>query len=308
MVGVFSFLLVASGVALVVALVLLAVRAVKKKPKKPVAIAAAVCAAVLLVSFVGVGVTYNPTPEQIAERERIAAEKAAAKEAEERAAAEEAARREAEKAAQSESPASAPAESQPSEPSASVPASAPSETPAKPETSAPAESQKPVQSEPPTENTPSAPSNSGDGDAGSEPEGDFILDFNSLTPDDFGTLDTGNLELESGELLEVRYGGDVYAGKGVIIVKAKTSPNLTNKLTIRQNYHDVCELITNHGFDSCPEIQYWAVADMTDGEEGKAISFTLDSDTILGVANQTILPINLDDYLQDLWILPSLLE
>lgn len=308
MVGLFSFLLVASGVALVVALVLLAVRAVKKKPKKPVAIAAAVCAAVLLVSFVGVGVTYNPTPEQIAERERIAAEKAAAKEAEERAAAEEAARREAEKAAQSESPASAPAESQPSEPSASVPASAPSETPAKPETSAPAESQKPVQSEPPTENTPSAPSNSGDGDAGSEPEGDFILDFNSLTPDDFGTLDTGNLELESGELLEVRYGGDVYAGKGVIIVKAKTSPNLTNKLTIRQNYHDVCELITNHGFDSCPEIQYWAVADMTDGEEGKAISFTLDSDTILGVANQTILPINLDDYLQDLWILPSLLE
>ena len=71
MVGLFSFLLVASGVALVVALVLLAVRAVKKKPKKPVAIAAAVCAAVLLVSFVGVGVTYNPTPEQIAEREGL---------------------------------------------------------------------------------------------------------------------------------------------------------------------------------------------------------------------------------------------
>ena len=294
MVGVFSFLLVASGVALVVALVLLVVRAVRKKPKKSVALMAAACVAVFLVSSVGIGMTYHPTPEQIAERERIAAEKAAAKEAEE------AARREAEKAAQTES--------QPSEPSASVPASAPSETPAKPETSAPAESQKPVQSEPPTENTPSAPSNSGDGDAGSEPEGDFILDFNSLTPDDFGTLDTGNLELESGELLEVRYGGDVYAGKGVIIVKAKTSPNLTNKLTIRQNYHDVCELITNHGFDSCPEIQYWAVADMTDGEEGKAISFTLDSDTILGVANQTILPINLDDYLQDLWILPSLLE
>ena len=302
MVGVFSFLLVASGVALVVALVLLAVRAVRKKPKKSVALMAAACVAVFLVSSVGIGMTYHPTPEQIAERERIAAEKAAAKEAEE------AARREAEKAAQTESPASTPSESKPPEPSASVHASAPSEAPVKPETSAPAESQKPVQSEPPTENTPSAPSNSGDGDAGSEPEGDFILDFNSLTPDDFGTLDTGNLELESGELLEVRYGGDVYAGKGVIIVKAKTSPNLTNKLTIRQNYHDVCELITNHGFDSCPEIQYWAVADMTDGEEGKAISFTLDSDTILGVANQTILPINLDDYLQDLWILPSLLE
>lgn len=158
MVGLFSFLLVASGVALVVALVLLAVRAVKKKPKKPVAIAAAVCAAVLLVSFVGVGVTYNPTPEQIAERERIAAEKAAAKEAEERAAAEEAARGEAEKAAQSESP-----------------ASAPSETPAKPETSAPAESEKPVQSVPPAPSaadTPPASSDPESGDADSEE--DFV--------------------------------------------------------------------------------------------------------------------------------------
>jgi len=175
MVGLFSFLLVASGVALVVALVLLAVRAVKKKPKKPVAIAAAVCAAVLLVSFVGVGVTYNPTPEQIAERERIAAEKAAAKEAEERAAAEEAARREAEKAAQSESPASAPAESQPSEPSASVPASAPSETPAKPETSAPAESEKPVQSVPPAPSAVDTPPVSSDPESGdADSEEDFV--------------------------------------------------------------------------------------------------------------------------------------
>lgn len=288
MVGMFSFLLVASGIALVVALFLMAVRAVKKKPKKPVAIAAAACAAVLLVSFVGVGVTYNPTPEQISERERIAAEKAAAKEAEE------AARRETEKAAQSESPASASAESQPPEQSASVPASAPSETQAEPETSAPAESETPAQSEPPAESEP--------------PSQDFILNFNALTPDDFGTLDTGNLALESGELLEVRYGGDVYAGKGVIIVKAKIEPNLTNKLTIRQNYHSVCALITNHGFDSCPEIQYWAVADMADGSEGKVISFTLDADAIQGVAGRSILPTNLEEHLQDLWILPSLLD
>ncbi len=37
---------------------------------------AAVSAALILVSFVGVGLTYHPTPEQIAERERVAAEKA----------------------------------------------------------------------------------------------------------------------------------------------------------------------------------------------------------------------------------------
>ena len=165
MVGVFSFLLVASGVALVVALVLLVVRAVRKKPKKSVALMAAACVAVFLVSSVGIGMTYHPTPEQIAERERIAAEKAAAKEAEE------AARREAEKAAQTESPASTPSESKPPEPSASVHASAPSEAPVKPETSAPAESEKPVQSVPPAPSaadTPPASSDPESGDADSE--------------------------------------------------------------------------------------------------------------------------------------------
>ena len=169
MVGVFSFLLVASGVALVVALVLLVVRAVRKKPKKSVALMAAACVAVFLVSSVGIGMTYHPTPEQIAERERIAAEKAAAKEAEE------AARREAEKAAQTESPASTPSESKPPEPSASVHASAPSEAPVKPETSAPAESEKPVQSVPPAPSaadTPPASSDPESGDADSEE--DFV--------------------------------------------------------------------------------------------------------------------------------------
>lgn len=326
MVGIFSFLLVLSIVALVVAVVRLVLSAVKKKPKKPSAIMAAVSVAIFLISFVGIGVTYNPTPEQIAERERVAAEKAAAKEERERQKAEEkaeqerlatekaeqerleveeAARREAEEAAraeaqQQESPAVASPESQTPEPSASVPASAPSETTEKPETSTPAESQKPVQSE-----TPAKPS--AESELSSSPTQDFVLDFSSLTTSDIGKLDTGNLELKFGELLDVTYGGDVYGGNGVIVVKAKITPNLTNKMTIQQNYHSICELITDHGFDSCRELQYWAVADMADGSEGKVISFTLDSDTILGVANQTILPINLDGYLQDLWILPSLL-
>ena len=269
MVGIFSFLLVLSIVALVVAVVRLVLSAVKKKPKKPSAIMAAVSVAIFLISFVGIGVTYNPTPEQIAERERVAAEKAAAKEERERQKAEEKA--EQERLATE-----------------------------KPETSTPAESQKPVQSE-----TPAKPS--AESELSSSPTQDFVLDFSSLTTSDIGKLDTGNLELKFGELLDVTYGGDVYGGNGVIVVKAKITPNLTNKMTIQQNYHSICELITDHGFDSCRELQYWAVADMADGSEGKVISFTLDSDTILGVANQTILPINLDGYLQDLWILPSLL-
>ncbi len=278
MVGVFSFLLVVSIIALVVAVVRLVISAVKKESKKPSAVMAAVSVVLLLVSFVGVGLTYHPTPEQIAERERIAAEKAAEKKARERQKAEEKAEQEriaAEKAEQERI----------AEEAARKEA----------EEAAHAESRKPIQSE--TSANPSAES-----EPSSSPAQDFALDFNSLTTSDIGKLDTGNLELKFGELLDVTYGGD-----GVVVVKAKITPNLTNKMTIQQNYHSICELITDHGFDSCRELQYWAVADMADGSEGKVISFTLDSDTILGVANQTILPINLDGYLQDLWILPSLL-
>ena len=278
MVGVFSFLLVVSIIALVVAVVRLVISAVKKESKKPSAVMAAVSVVLLLVSFVGVGLTYHPTPEQIAERERIAADKAAEKKARERQKAEEKAEQEriaAEKAEQERI----------AEEAARKEA----------EEAAHAESRKPIQSE--TSANPSAES-----EPSSSPAQDFALDFNSLTTSDIGKLDTGNLELKFGELLDVTYGGD-----GVVVVKAKITPNLTNKMTIQQNYHSICELITDHGFDSCRELQYWAVADMADGSEGKVISFTLDSDTILGVANQTILPINLDGYLQDLWILPSLL-
>lgn len=124
MVGVFSFLFVVSIVALVVAVVRLVISAVKKESKKPSAVMAAVSVVLLLVSFVGVGLTYHPTPEQIAERERIAAEKAAEKEererqkaeekAEQERLAEEAARKEAEEVAHAES--SAPSESQTPEP------------------------------------------------------------------------------------------------------------------------------------------------------------------------------------------------
>lgn len=144
----------------------------EKQPKKPVAILAAVSVAVALVSFVVVGVTYQPTPEQIAERERIAAEKEererleaeeAARAADEaaQAEAEEAARREAEEAARAESV--APSESQTPEPSTSVPASAPSEPPAKPEAS----------TKPSTNDAPSTPPDSEEDGTGSDGE-DFI--------------------------------------------------------------------------------------------------------------------------------------
>lgn len=83
MVGVFSFLLLASMLAFAVAAVLLVLRAVKKKPKKPAVIAIAASVLVFAVSSAGINATYHPSPEQIAERDRQKTEEAARREAEE---------------------------------------------------------------------------------------------------------------------------------------------------------------------------------------------------------------------------------
>lgn len=106
--------------------------------------------------------------------------------------------------------------------------------------------------------------------------------------------------LEHGELL------DYTTVAGPLVIKAKIQPSLTNKLTIDQNYMNVADVILNQGGNQFDEIQYWAVADMTDGSESKVISFTLDKATIDGIYNGNIVDIQLGDYANDLWILPSL--
>lgn len=92
------------------------------------------------------------------------------------------------------------------------------------------------------------------------------------------------------------------------VIKAKIEPNLTNRLTIIQNYFNVCDLIQNQGLDVFQKIEYWAVADLTSGKEGKVISFTVPKAVIDRVAKGNIPENKLGDYVQDLWILPSLLE
>ena len=160
MIGVFSFLFLASAIALAVSLVLLVVRVVKKKPKKPVAVVAGASLLICLVSMVVVGMTYQPTPEQIAERERVAAEKAER----ERLEAEAAAQREAESKTPEEEPPASPEAPEQSEPvSPAVPEE--SEPPAESEN--PAHSDDPATS-PPVESEPEEPS------APAEPEPDFI--------------------------------------------------------------------------------------------------------------------------------------
>lgn len=136
----------------------------------------------------------------------------------------------------------------------------------------------------------------------SSEETSFFLDVNSFSDSDIGPIDAQNLKLQHGDLISLNYGGN-----GIFVVKAKISPSYSNEATIHQNYFSVCKLIKKHGFDACPELQYWAVADMADGSESKVISFTLDSEVIKSVADETIIENQLGNYVDDLYILPSLL-
>lgn len=129
----------------------------------------------------------------------------------------------------------------------------------------------------------------------------IVFDF-STSDIPFGEVDTGALEIQHGELLSVIY------NDGVVVVKAKIQPNLTNNLTIEQNYFNIGDLIKNHGFNTCEELQYWAVADMTSGEEVKVISFDLDKDTIDNLYNEKIFENQLEDYVDNLFVHVSLKE
>lgn len=108
--------------------------------------------------------------------------------------------------------------------------------------------------------------------------------------------------IKYGELLENNINEDI------LVVKAKIKPNMTNKLTISQNGFNVEDLIKNQGADEFKEIQYWAVADMTSGEESKVISFTVDEDLIKSIKEGNTVANQIVDKAKDVWILPSLQE
>ena len=126
-----------------------------------------------------------------------------------------------------------------------------------------------------------------------------VLDFSEPTA--FAQeIDTGTLRLTHGDLQSVTQNGDK------VIIKAKITSNLTNDMTVKQNYMAVADLIRLNGFNTAGEIEYWAVADMTDGTESKVVQFTLDKTTIDGIYNETILSTDVGDYASDVWIHPSL--
>lgn len=106
--------------------------------------------------------------------------------------------------------------------------------------------------------------------------------------------------LEYGELL------DVNENDGVLVVKAKITPQSSDKLTIDQNYYNVDDLIQSQDCDKFDEIQYWAVADMSDGSEQKVISFAVDKSLIDQIAGGNFPTNTMGDYVTDLWIHQSL--
>lgn len=95
-------------------------------------------------------------------------------------------------------------------------------------------------------------------------------------------------------------------GKNICVMKVKIEASLTKSMTIDQNYHNIEHFITEAGGDQYDSIDYWAVADMEDGNESKVVSFTVPKDTIDKVKSSDLVAIQLGDYVEDLYILPSL--
>lgn len=112
--------------------------------------------------------------------------------------------------------------------------------------------------------------------------------------------------LEHGELVSVVT--NEIDGQNVIVVKAKISSSYSNEATVDQNYYNVEDLIQNQGCDEFDELQYWAVADMSDGTESKVVSFTVDAELIQKIAEKSVVANQLGDYVADLYIHPSLSE
>lgn len=112
--------------------------------------------------------------------------------------------------------------------------------------------------------------------------------------------------LEHGELVSAIQ--NEIDGRSVLVVKAKISSSYNNAATVDQNYYNVEDLIQNQGCAEFDEIQYWAVADMSDGSEQKVVSFTISGELIKSIFDKSVVANQLGDYVEDLYIHASLAE
>lgn len=106
--------------------------------------------------------------------------------------------------------------------------------------------------------------------------------------------------LKHGRLLDKTINGNT------LILKAKIEVSYSNTATINQNYYNIEDIIKYQGGDKYTEIQYWAVADMTNGSENKVVSFTLSADVIKKIADGDIPANMIGTYADDLFIHQSL--
>ena len=125
--------------------------------------------------------------------------------------------------------------------------------------------------------------------------------------------DSNEKKLLHGELLDFKESCNEYDDndtskclKTVAVIKAKIEPSYSNKSTINQNYFNIENFIKKYNGDEYDEIQYWAVANMKNGDESKVISFTVKKDLIKKIKNNTVAANQLENYVDDLWIIPSL--
>lgn len=102
----------------------------------------------------------------------------------------------------------------------------------------------------------------------------------------------------SGEVLDI----NINETDNIAVIKVKVDTGIGGKTAVDKNYYNVVDLIKNQGYDKYDELQYWAVADTTDGNETKVISFTVSKDLIDKIKNEQIADNQLGDYVDDLWI------
>lgn len=119
--------------------------------------------------------------------------------------------------------------------------------------------------------------------------------FNFLNSDYVGSVDPAGLKLHFGELVDLTQNGST------VVVKARFTSHLSRQSFIDQNFFNIGDLVHKNGFNTCEEIQYWAVYKQGDSEE-KVISFTVDKTTIAALFNDQIVPEQLIDLSKDLWI------
>lgn len=118
-------------------------------------------------------------------------------------------------------------------------------------------------------------------------------------------------KIPHGELLDIKetcldYNDDMSCNNFILVIKTKIEKKYSNKATINQNYFNIADYIRKNNVSKFSEIQYWAVADMSNGNESKVVSFTVPKTIIDGILAENIVDNQLGDYVTDLYILESL--